>query len=268
MNKFEGVPASAEAARAEMQYLYEQGQQSIRDVQEAGKPEILEVNGEKYLFADGRIERIKPVLPDRLVKPETFAAFSLDGLIDFIRNDVDKFFMDESAKCIVRVSGPTLVEVITPTSGYWKERTVLARCQATVPNIQFGEYLDPEDFQVMMLAKFHPSENRDLVLKLAGSIRQEQNIERADDGVSQRVTVNQGVATAANVTVKNPVYLIPMRTFPEVDQPESPFVLRFNDKANVALFSGDGGAWKLEAVAKIADYLRSNLMGCNVVVIG
>ena len=30
----------------------------------------------------------------------------------------------------------------------------------------------------------------------------------------------------------------------------------------------DGGAWKLEAVAKIADYLRSNLMGCNVVVIG
>ena len=268
MNKFEGIPTTPDTARAEMQYLYEQGQKSVRDIQEAGKPEILEVNGEKYFFADGRWELVQPVKPEHDVRPDTFSAFSLDGLIDFIKTDVDGYFKDENSRCIVQVSSPTEVTVWTPIAGYWKERQALANCHATVPNIRFGQFMDPEDFQIMMLSTFHADANRDTVVKLAGSIRQEQNIEKADDGVSQRVTVNQGVATAANVTVKNPVYLTPMRTFPEVEQPESPFVLRFNNEARVALFSGDGGAWKLEAVANVTEYLRSNLLGRNVVVIG
>lgn len=268
MNKFEGVPTNPETARAEIEYLLKFGKDAQKASEEGNKPQIFNFGGEEWLYFNQRIQRYKPAEPDHDVKPDTFSAFSLDGLIDFIKTDVDGFFKNEECKCIVQVSSPTEVSVYTPISGYWKERHLLANCSATVPTIRFGTWMDPEDFQIMMLSAFHPDENRDTVVKLAGSIRQEQNIERADDGVSQRVTVNQGVATAANVTVKNPVYLIPMRTFPEVDQPESPFVLRFNDKANVALFSGDGGAWKLEAVAKIADYLRSNLMGCNVVVIG
>ena len=268
MKEINTVPMDPATARAEMQYLYEQGRNSIREVHEAGKPEIFEVNNEKYFFANGKFQRVEPVKPEKEVKPDTFCAFSLDGLIDFIKTDVDGYFKDESCKCIVQIASPTEVDVVTPIFGYWKERHLLAHCQATVPNIRFGVWMDPEDFQIMMLSNFHPDENRDTVVKLAGSIRQEQNIERADDGVSQRVTVNQGVATAANITVKNPVYLTPMRTFPEVDQPESPFVLRFNNEANVALFSGDGGAWKLDAVARITEYLRNNLMGYNVVVIG
>lgn len=113
-----------------------------------------------------------------------------------------------------------------------------------------------------------PSENLSLVLKLAGCVKKEQSMQTADDGVSQRVTVNAGVATAADVTVKNPVQLTPIRTFREIDQPDSPFVLRFNENAKAALFTGDGAAWHMEAVARIAEYLRSNLAGYNVEVIG
>jgi len=67
--------------------------------------------------------------------------------------------------------------------------------------------------------------------------------------------------------VKNPVTLTPYRTFREVAQPVSPFVLRFNEDAQAALFTGDGSVWKLEAVGLIAEYLRHNLLGYNVKVI-
>ena len=268
MKEYNGTPINPETARAEIEYLLKFGRDAQKASEEGNKPTTFQFGSEEWLYVNGHVQRYKPADPDHEVKPDTFCAFSLDGLIDFIKTDVDGFFKNEEFKCIVQVSSPTEVNVFTPIFGYWKERHLLARCQATVPTIRFGTWMDPEDFQIMMLSTFLTDENRDAVVKLAGSIRQEQKIERADDGVSQRVTVNQGVATAANVTVKNPVYLTPMRTFPEVEQPESPFVLRFNNDANVALFSGDGGAWKLQAVARITEYLRNNLMGCNVVVIG
>lgn len=268
MNKFDPFTANPETAWAEMQYLYEQGQKSVQDVHEAGKPEIIDVKGETYFFADGQFERVLPVKPDKIMKPDTFTAFSLDGLIDFIKNDVDGFFKDEKKKSIVRVISPTQVEVITPAEGYWKERTTLANCRATVPEIHFGSWMDPEVFQITVMSNFLPSANRENVLKLAGSIRKEQNMEVADDGVSQRVSVNEGVATVSSCTVQNPVFLTPIRTFQEVEQPEGPFVLRVNKDGNVALFTGDGGAWKLDAVSRITEYLRNNLAGYNVVVIG
>ena len=89
-------------------------------------------------------------------------------------------------------------------------------------------------------------------------------MQTADDGVSQKVTINKGVVTAEDVTIKNPVYLVPLRTFYEVEQPASPFVLRFNEGADVALFEGDGGAWKLKAVKNIKDWLDNQLKDCNV----
>ena len=61
--------------------------------------------------------------------------------------------------------------------------------------------------------------------------------------------------------------LTPLRTFYEVEQPTSPFVLRFNEDAEAALFEGDGGAWQLRAVENIKNWLTAQLIGCNVEVI-
>ena len=146
-------------------------------------------------------------------------------------------------------------------------RDLVAKCNALVPCIPFDTYMNVEDFQITVQSMFADSPNRALVLQLSGSLRREQSTETADDGVSQKVTINRGVATADNVIVKNPVVLRPLRTFYEVDQPDSPFILRFNEDAEAALFEGDGGAWKLEAVANIHRWLIEKLEGCNVEVI-
>ena len=66
---------------------------------------------------------------------------------------------------------------------------------------------------------------------------------------------------------KNPAPLRPLRTFPEVEQPVSPFVVRFKEGKKAALFNADGGAWKVAAVKSIGSFLRKELEGTNTVVI-
>lgn len=250
-----------EAARAEVEYLINVGKQSRED---AERPYVFQVNGETYTSFRGRMDRVMPVKEE---KPDVFEAFSLRGLVDFIKADVDGVFSCPDRRFIVRVVSPRKVEVLSPMHGYYMERDMLAKCDALVPDIPFGKFQGVDEFQIMLQSMFEDSDNRALVLKLSGSLRSEQSNQIADDGVSQKVTINRGVATAADVTVKNPVVLKPLRTFYEVIQPESPFILRFNDEAKAALFEGDGGAWKLRAVENIRVWLSNALNECNVEVI-
>src|SRR5699024_2066082 len=84
----------------------------------------------------------------------------------------------------------------------------------------------------------------------------EENVKNTgDDGVSQAVTINTGIASASDVKVPNPVTLKPYRTFVEVEQPASEFVFRMKDGPSAALFEPDGGAWRNEAISNIHDFL-------------
>ena len=254
----------SETARAREEYLVNVGKE-IAESKEY--PTIEEIDGHTYVFYRGRCERVKRVEPDEEKQPTVFKAFSLQGLVDFIKADVDGLFKDPERRHIVRVTDVDKVEVLTPVTGFYKKRYIVSECNALVPPIPFNTFKDAEDFQIMVQTRFEDTENRALVLKLSGSLRNEQTMQTADDGVSQKVTINRGVATAADVTVKNPVTLIPLRTFYEVKQPSSPFVLRFNEDSEAALFEGDGGAWKLSAVKNIKDWLEKELAGTNVEVI-
>lgn len=55
------------------------------------------------------------------------------------------------------------------------------------------------------------------------------------------------------------VHLQPYRTFLEVAQPASDFLLRIDKDGHPALYEADGGAWKLEAKRSIAAYLGGQL---------
>ena len=61
------------------------------------------------------------------------------------------------------------------------------------------------------------------------------------------------------VTVKPRVALRPFRTFLEVEQPESEFLLRLDDNGNVGLFEADGGMWAQAAKANILAYFEDKL---------
>jgi hypothetical protein len=110
-----------------------------------------------------------------------------------------------------------------------------------------------------------PTEWSTRILALAGNLKAGREVTTQDDGVSQTATVKAGVTLVDTAKVPNPVPLKPYRTFIEVNQPESSFVLRLkqgyreNELPSIALFEADGGAWRLEAIQSIAQYLRTAL---------
>lgn len=87
----------------------------------------------------------------------------------------------------------------------------------------------------------------------------ENSVSTKDNGVTQTVEARQGVALNTLVEVKPRIQLQPFRTFLEVPQPESEFLLRVDPNEGIGFFEADGGVWKLEAKRNIADYFEKNL---------
>ena len=86
-----------------------------------------------------------------------------------------------------------------------------------------------------------------------------QGVSSVDNGISQEVSVRTGAVLKEQQTVQPIVHLQPYRTFLEVEQPASDFLLRLDKDGHPALYEADGGAWKLEAKRNIAAYLGEQL---------
>lgn len=224
------------------------------------KQEVREIDGIKYIWndSDSCWELFEKQIPRDDPFPSVFHFFTLDGLIGYI-NENPEGLIDQDNRVIVHVEDESNVLLMSAPSKYNKVRHVIASTQAHVPRILFGQFLDTDRFNTMLLSTFHQTEARDTVFTLVKSMTKKQTAQTTDDGVTQQITVMEGVATASNVQFKNPVPLMPMRTFSEIEQPESNFVLRVNKDAEVALHESDGGAWKNEAVARIAEYLAIHI---------
>ena len=258
--------ALSSSDRESMMYLVDLGREISTKGQE---PKEITIHGEKYIVTGSKLERFQPKQPKF---SDIFSAYSLQGLVDFLRADVDKYF-DHGEACnppkdngptsfprfIVRVACPTRVEVLTPVFGPDRIRSCIAFCEVDLPRITFDRYIPAEDMLIMLNTRFMPHENLPIIMQLVGNIRNEQSTQTADDGFSQRVTVKAGVAEVQDVKVENPAFLIPKRTYHEVQQPGSPFVLRFKDDGTAALFETDGGAWQYEAVKNISAWLHAQL---------
>lgn len=190
---------------------------------------------------------------------------TLSSLIEYIKSGVDK--MD--GKMIVHVQSPTKVQFYSSLDDE-RKREVIAEVVAQVPDFRFGSFYDHESFCIGLQSKFVDNDDRALLLKCAGTVESGTVAQYGDDGISQKATVKTGIAAKGEAIVPNPVTLMPYRTFMEVEQPESRFVFRMKDCGGVqcALFEADGGAWKLDAMAVIHNYLEEHLEGIkNIIVI-
>lgn len=238
--------------------------QGVKNQMDKDAHEKLEINGKTYIKFGGNIVRYDPV--DDPAAEKT-VVYTLDGLIDWIKADINDFFKDKDRKSIVRVVSPNIVSVETPVQGHQRTIHKLAECDYHAPSITYGTFIDAEMMGVDLQSKFIEDENRDTVLRIVRNMGEEQSLQTADDGISQRVTVKSGVKEVDSSIFRNPAYLRPMRTFPEVEQPVSAFVVRFQEGRRAALYESDGGAWRHIAVRRIGEYLSVRLEGCNVVVI-
>ena len=181
---------------------------------------------------------------------------TLKSLVDYLKSDND--FIN-GRKLVVVVDSFHRVSVYDQVDFENGKRPQLVSVKATVPVIPFSNWRDQEEFNIMLQSMFINDADRNLVLDFASHLKIEKGAEAQDNGVTQTVTVRDGVASLAQAKTPNPVTLRPYRTFNEVEQPASQFVFRVNKSANLALFEADGGKWKLDAVKNISDYLKTEL---------
>lgn len=226
----------------------------IEKIEELTKPTTKEING--FTYCD---KEMSPCPEPHRSKIEFI---SLTGMRDYILEDPD-FIGQDMAQ--LHVAGPDLVYLYEAAAEkYFFDRPVLAAARPMAERFAFGHWFDQETFIIRLQSQFVPTSERTQLLQIIGTMSTEEARTSQDNGVTQQVSARRGVVLAERVDLPNPVNLRPFRTFPEVEQPASAFVLRVRsgrEGHDLALFEADGGAWKLEAMRNVADWLRNELKG-------
>jgi len=220
---------------------------AIEKIVELCEPHIIERNG--YEYSDKELKIIK--------KPtvSTIRLHTLAGLVDILKREYTNF----DGPVIVSVDSEKHIKVYSAIDEDDRGREIPYDVAAELIEIPFDCRLDYETMMITLKSKFvETPELLDLV-QLLGTITEENSAKLSDDGFTQTVVVRKGIALKDNKVVNPRVRLKPYRTFCEVDQPESEFLVRLSEGGYVALYEADGGAWKLQARRNVADYLKENL---------
>lgn len=228
--------------------------QYIVGLGEANVKEYAAPDGYRAFYSDKPLHKLDMRWP----VAETLYLHTLTGLVDYIKSKTD----DMAHKMILEVQSPTIVNLYSCLDST-RNREYMVRVEAMVPGFNFNSYYMQENFCIGLQSKFIKNEDRELLLKFAGTVESGTVAQYGDDGVTQKATIKTGLTSKGEALVPNPVTLKPYRTFLEVEQPESAFIFRMKDLNGVecALFEADGGAWKMEAMKNIKAYLEKELEG-------
>ena len=207
---------------------------------------------------------LEPVIYEPTADPQS--VYSLTGFIDFVNTNIDK--EDLEGEYLTVVEGVRDVKLISKLTAERRQRETLlyAEVDEGMTNFPFNKFLDREDFMIKFHSLFQKKDGDDFdyVSSIVSKIKQADEKTVDDDGISQTVMVKKGVSGTLvdKELVKPIVKLSPYRTFREIEQPESQFLLRIETRDNapvVALFEADGGAWRNTARLWIAEYLKSKI---------
>lgn len=212
------------------------------------------------------LKRIPVTMKAAPLEVSTLGAFV--QYITEIAEQMDDTGMDNY---FVHVESPTCVKFVSALNED-RERECLIMAKPILPKIPFESYIETEKMIIILQANFQmdPKTDLDTVKKFVGTVTAGTVKDYSDNGVSQQATVRSGPRGKENAEVPSPCLLRPVRTFTEVQQPASEFVFRLKEQGDTVyagLFEADGGAWRISAMATIADCLREALKETGVPVV-
>lgn len=206
-----------------------------------------EIGGQTY--ADSNLTRIPP----HVDRPDCISVSGLDGICKLIRTELEKV----GTVIMVQAKAHNEVEVMTTYLGDFS-RNMLYKAKADAPGLRTG-FRGREVALIELRSLFIPNEGTAYLLDLLSRMTDENSVTTRDNGVTQQVEAKQGVSLNMLVDIKPRVQLQPFRTFLEIAQPESEFLIRVDPQEGIGFFEADGGIWKLEAKKNIADYFNTHL---------
>jgi hypothetical protein len=249
----------------------------VRRIEELADAKALEREIDGVPMSNIKLHDNRPRLPE----PAALELHTLGGLVDYLEADTDglrasmmlteptEAELAETAanggpRLAIHIKSHTEVLLIGELRGTFRQRFTYARARHEVGTFEFGRWHETEDFVIRLGSMFVPGAGDvDAVIKLAGTVNAEQNVKTEDDGITQTITVRQGVTFVGRTALPNPVELAPFRTFNELEQPASKYLLRARGggakPVEWTLFPADGGAWKLTAIERAASWLEAEL---------
>lgn len=237
---------------------------AINRIVELATPFTLETrNGHQFCSAD--LREVKP----EVELPARYSVDTLEALVKLIRTEG----VAQTSLLYVRVDSARRVVVDSTYTGRdyaIYSRLPLYEAVSDVPSISVNQYMSQEHAVIELQSLYAVTDDRDYLLALLSRIDVNQGVSSVDNGISQEVSVRTGAVLKEQQTVQPIVHLQPYRTFLEVEQPASDFLLRLDKEGRPALYEADGGAWKLEAKRNIAAYLGeqlADLVECGSVVV-
>lgn len=211
------------------------------------KTEIFDIDGKKFTN-DPELNEVIP----RVYRPTALTVSSLGAICKLVRTEIERnvcplFVCAEKYNAVAVYS--------TYRDDYTRDTLYMARADA--PGLSTG-WRSQQEMIIALQSLVIPTESSAELLNMIKAMTDENSVTSRDNGVTQEVTVRSGVSLNAVVQVKPRATLIPFRTFLEVSQPESEYLVRV-DKGQIGLFEADGGIWKLEAKKNIARYFEEKL---------
>lgn len=223
---------------------------------------------EKLITQNRTVEVDGQIFAERSMNPiffmpraETLTIRSLLGFCAYINSEFDDVKKND---VMVIVDNVDHVRLVSKLHGKDRDRECLIEAQISGVDIfSFAHFMSQENFAIQFRSLFVPSDENDTnyVLSFVSKLHGGTAVSLEDDGITQKVGVSRGVSgqLVAKEKAKPIVKLAPYRTFREIEQPESEFLLRTKiDGDNVplvALFEADGGVWRITAMKRIAEYI-------------
>lgn len=225
--------------------------QYIRET--ASKPEVRDIKGVSYIIdKEGGYQQVKPDVE----YPEELTLTSLDALVKMVKTEATEL---DTPLYITIPDHLTAICFGQPDAELRFNRVSYYRAKATdVPGWQSDVKMGFEEMQIALRTRFQETPDAAYAMKLLSDITTGGKITFNDNGIATSVVTQKGVALQANEAIRPIVRLKPYRTFQEVDQPESPFLIRVSERG-ISFTEADGGMWKLTARQTIKAFLEERL---------
>ena len=220
----------------------------VNRIVELAAPQTYQIDGSTY--SNEHLVRIDP--PKWM--PKSIDVTGLDSVCKLVRNEAKAV----GRKIFIQIKAYNEVKVFSTYDDQY-ERSYLYRCTADTPSVTVNRFNPYENAVIELRSLYIHNQDTDYLLHLLSSISSESKVTSSDNGVTQTVEAKHGIALSQMVQVKPRVSLKPFRTFIEVEQPESEFLLRISGDGKIGLYEADGGVWKLEATRNVAGFFEDTL---------
>lgn len=231
----------------------------IQHIQETTKPNIEDLGNGSRLIVRPNVKYSEEFRPT-IDHPDTLPLNSLDALVKMVVTEALPVTKANNIPLYITIPSPLKVQCFThPNYAARCFRQFFYEVNAVdVPGFKDG-FREQAKAVIELRSKFVPNDGTEYLLDLLSRISKDSNVVSKDNGVSQTVEARQGVSLMTTVAVKPRIPLRPYRTFQEVEQPESEFLLRLDNEGNVGLFEADGSMWRLVARQTIKTFLENAL---------